>query len=144
MLSCHKLLIETWRPNQYSMMASTNENIFRVTDPLWGESTGHQWIPLAKASDAELRCFFDVRLNKRFSKQPRRRWFETPSRSLWLRCNVQDWPADTFNIVDGPSCGIYAKSNNGGYCGDWNMRLYEATCVCLPWTYSLHYQVFTC
>ena len=28
-----------------------------VTDPLWGESTGHQWIPPAKASDADLWCF---------------------------------------------------------------------------------------
>ena len=27
---------------------------FRVTGPLWGESTGHRWIPLTKASDAEL------------------------------------------------------------------------------------------
>ena len=25
--------------------------------PLWGESTGHRWIPLTKASDAELWCF---------------------------------------------------------------------------------------
>ena len=29
--------------------------------------------------------FFD--LNKRLSKQSRRRWFETPSRSLWRHCN---------------------------------------------------------
>ena len=28
------------------------------------------------------------RLNKRLSKQSRRRWFETPSRSLWRHCNV--------------------------------------------------------
>ena len=27
-------------------------------------------------------------LNKRLSKQSRRRWFETPSRSLWRHCNV--------------------------------------------------------
>ena len=27
--------------------------------------------------------FFDLRLNKRLGKQSRRRWFETPSRSLW-------------------------------------------------------------
>ena len=26
--------------------ASSNGNIFRVTGPLWGEFTGHQWIPL--------------------------------------------------------------------------------------------------
>ena len=44
--------------------------------PLWGESIGHRWIPLTKASDADLRCF-DLRLNKRLSKQWRRRWFET-------------------------------------------------------------------
>ena len=34
--------------------------------------------------------FFDLRLNKRFSKRSRRRWFETPLRSLWCHCNV--WP----------------------------------------------------
>ena len=31
--------------------------------------------------------FFDLRLNKRLSKQSRRLWFETPSPSLWLHCN---------------------------------------------------------
>ena len=38
-------------------MTPSNENIFRVTVPLWGEFTGHRWIPLTKASDVELRCF---------------------------------------------------------------------------------------
>ena len=32
--------------------------------------------------------FFDVRLNKWLGKQPRRRWFETPSRPLWRHCNA--------------------------------------------------------
>ena len=32
--------------------------------------------------------FFYLRLNKRFSKQSRRRQFETPSRSFWRHCNV--------------------------------------------------------
>ena len=40
------------------MMTSSNGNIFRVTGPLWGEFTGDRWIPLTKASDAEL--FFDL------------------------------------------------------------------------------------
>ena len=31
--------------------------------------------------------FFDLRLNKGFSKQPRRRWFYTSSRPLWRHCN---------------------------------------------------------
>ena len=38
-------------------MTSSNGNIFRVTGPLWGESTGHRWIPLTKASNAERWCF---------------------------------------------------------------------------------------
>ena len=32
--------------------------------------------------------FFDLRLKKRLGNQSRRRWFETPSRSLWCHCNV--------------------------------------------------------
>ena len=34
-----------------------NGNIFRVTGPLWGEFTGDRWIPLTKASNAELWSF---------------------------------------------------------------------------------------
>ena len=37
--------------------------------------------------------FFDLRLNKRLSKQSRRRWFETPSRLLWRHCNAILTPA---------------------------------------------------
>ena len=39
------------------MMTSSNGNIYRVTDHLCGEFTGHRWIPRTKASDAELWCF---------------------------------------------------------------------------------------
>ena len=42
------------------MMMSSNGNIFRVTGSFWGESTGHRWIPLTKASDAEVRCFLSA------------------------------------------------------------------------------------
>ena len=38
-------------------MTSSNGNIIRVTGPLCVEFTGHRWIPLTKASDAELWCF---------------------------------------------------------------------------------------
>ena len=71
-----------------SMMTSSNGNIIRVTDHLWGEFTGHRWIPRTKASDAEL-CFdvfFDLRLKKRLSKQSWGWWFGTPSRPLWRHC----------------------------------------------------------
>ena len=40
-----------------NMMMSSNGNIFHVTDPLLGEITGHRWIPLTKASEAELWYF---------------------------------------------------------------------------------------
>ena len=69
------------------MMTSSNGNFFRVTGFLCGEFTGHRWIPRTKASDAELWCFFDLHLNQLLSKQRRRRWFETPSLSLWRHCS---------------------------------------------------------
>ena len=40
------------------MMTPSNRYIFRVTGPLWWESTGHRWTPLTKVSDAELLMFF--------------------------------------------------------------------------------------
>ena len=69
------------------MMTSSNGNIFCVTGHLCVEFTGHRWIPRTKFSDAEFWCFFDLRLNKRLSKQSRSWWFETPSSSLWRYCN---------------------------------------------------------
>ena len=42
------------------MMKSSNRNIFRVTSPLRGETTGHRWIPLTKVSYAELWCFLII------------------------------------------------------------------------------------
>ena len=50
-------------------MTSSYGNIFRVTGHLCAEFTGHRWIPCTKASDAELWCFFDLRLKKRLSNQ---------------------------------------------------------------------------
>ena len=39
------------------IMTSSNGNIFGVTGSLCGEFTGDRWIPLTKASDAEIWCF---------------------------------------------------------------------------------------
>ena len=91
------------------MMTSSNGHIFRVTGLWCGEFTGHRWIPLTKASDAELWCFFDLRLNKRLSKQSRLWWFETPSRSLWRQCN------DAFDFIPNSVCTlvcVYFKSGS--------------------------------
>ena len=84
------LFIEKWLPPWCwgNMTMSSNGNIFRVTGPLCGEFTSHRWIPLTqRPATQSLDVFFDLPLNKRLSKQPRRRWFETPSRSLSRHCN---------------------------------------------------------
>ena len=44
----------------------------------------HSQRPATRSFDA----FFDLRLNKRLSKQSRRWWYETPSSSLWCHWNV--------------------------------------------------------
>ena len=72
------------------MMTSSNGNMFRVTgfcavnspvtvgnSPVTGEFPSHR--PVTRSFNV----FFDLHLNKRLSKQSRRRWFETPSLSLW-------------------------------------------------------------
>ena len=68
----------------YRMRRSWNGNIFRVTGHLWGDPPVTDRFP----SQRSMTRSFDLRLNKCLSKQPRRRWFETPSRSLWRHCNV--------------------------------------------------------
>ena len=39
------------------ILTSSSGNTFRVTGHLWGESVGHRWIPLTKASDTEIWCY---------------------------------------------------------------------------------------
>ena len=65
------------------MMTSSNGNIFRVTGPLCGEFTGPGEFPTQSPVTRSFDVFFDLRLNKRLSKQPWGWWFETPSWSLW-------------------------------------------------------------
>ena len=76
-------------PLNHCIMTSSNGNIFRVTGPLCGEFADLRWIPRTKASDAELWWFFDLRLNKRFSKQSWGWWFESLSIPFWSHCNGQ-------------------------------------------------------
>ena len=68
---------------RHSMMAWSNGNIFRVTGlcAVTGE------FPSQGAVTRNFDVFFDLRLNKRLSKQSRGWWFETPSRPLWRQCN---------------------------------------------------------
>ena len=42
------------------IMTSSHGSFFSVTGHLWGEFTGHRWIPLTKGQKCRLWCFFDV------------------------------------------------------------------------------------
>ena len=53
-----------------SMMTSSNGNIFRVTGPLCGEFTGPGEFPTQRPVTRSFDVLFDLRLNKRLSKQP--------------------------------------------------------------------------
>ena len=64
-----------------------------------------RWIPHTKASDADIWCFFDLRLNKRLNKQSWGWWFETLSRPFWRHRN-EDFvysPHGGF-VTNGPVC----------------------------------------
>ena len=72
---------------RFYMMTSSKGNIFRVIGHLRGEFTGPHWIPCIKPVTRSFDFFFDLRLNKRLSKQSWGWWFETLSRPLWCHNN---------------------------------------------------------
>ena len=86
------------------MMTSSNGNIFRVIGPLWrhhdvikvfsaslticaGNSPVPGEFPTQRLVMRSFDVFFDLRLNKRLSKQSWGWWIETQSRPLWRHCN---------------------------------------------------------
>ena len=79
------------------VMTSSNWNNFRVTGPLWGESTVYRWLPPQRPVTRCLVVFFDMRLNYiLLSNQSRLRWFETTSHSLLRHstdtcCKLYSW-----------------------------------------------------
>ena len=80
----------------------SNGNIFRVTGPLCREFTGPGEFPAQRPVTRSFDVFFDMRPNKRLSKQPWGWWFETPSwsyimTSMWW----QEWyrSARTVSIL---------------------------------------------
>ena len=73
---------------RHTMMTSSNGNIFHVTAPLCGEFTGPGEFPTQRPVTRSFDVYFDLRLNKRLSKQPWDWWFETLSWSLWRHRNA--------------------------------------------------------
>ena len=71
-----------------AIMTSSNGNTFCVTGHLWGEPLVTGGFPSQKPMTQPFDVFFDLCLNIQLGKQSRRRWFETPSRSLWRHYNA--------------------------------------------------------
>ena len=69
------------------MMTSSNGNIFRVTGHLCGKSPLPGEFPTQRPVTRSFDVFYDLRLNKRLSKQWWGWWFETQSRPLWRHRN---------------------------------------------------------
>ena len=69
------------------IMTSSNGNIFRVTGHLCGKFTGSRWIPTQRPVTRIFDVYFDLRPNKRLSKQSWGWWFETVSPPLWRHRN---------------------------------------------------------
>ena len=95
------------------MMTSSNGNIFRLpaicagNSPLTGEFPAQR--PVTRSFDV----FFDLRLNKRLSKQSWGWWFETPSRSLWRQSNGADVCSNQWH-----RCNKLSSEQNGRYFAD--------------------------
>ena len=73
---------------------------------LCGEFTGPRWIPHKIPVTRSFDVFFDLRLNKRLSKQCWGWWFETLSRPLWRHRNVSGWPL--FSDV---TCNLWRQTH---------------------------------
>ena len=81
----------TWWCHQMEPF-STLLDLCARNSPVAGE------FPSQKSEPRGFEVFFDLSLNKRLSKQSRRQWFETPSRSLWRHYNENRKLASQRNV----------------------------------------------
>ena len=94
-------------PPKLHMMTSSNGNIFRVTGPLCGEFTGPGEFPTQRPVTRSFDVFFDLRPNKRLSKQWRGWWFETLSCPFWRHRNEENRVHILWDILCVPTCIPY-------------------------------------
>ena len=80
--------------------------------PLCGEFTGPGEFPAQRPVTRCFDVFFDLRLNKRLSKQWWGWWFETPSWSLWRHRNTHK---NTLWLVIGKAFGFTPLSFSNIY-----------------------------
>ena len=100
----------------HDMMTSSNGNIFRVTGPLCGQFAGPGEFPAQRPVTRSFDVFFDLRPNKRLSKQPRGWWFETLSWSLW-----RQWNDNPIHCVPAHQWPQHVPALNCSWC--WTIPL---------------------
>ena len=112
--------------------SSSNGNIFRVTGHLCGNSPITGEFPALRPVTRSFDVFFDLRLNKRLSKQSGRWWFETLSRPLWRHSNDitmfytlgmgqwRTWRSGSYMLYEYPS--LFKNCISG-------LRLNECQCM---------------
>ena len=92
--------------------------------PATGEFSSQR--PVTRSFDV----FFDLRLNKRLSKQSWGWWLETTSRSLWRRCNVI--LAAPWNATERCRFGLKSQTKNPNReWYEYNLPCNALTCVTL-------------
>ena len=101
--------------------------------PVTGELPAQR--PVTRSFDV----FFDLRLNKRISKQSRRWWFETPSCSLWCHCNVSFFSVVSSTMGKYASVRMNAPVRVKHFWRIWLQNWPESTDICdITWTKDTH------
>ena len=82
-------ILNVWLPQEYVVMVTwSNKNIFQVTGPLCGNSPVTVEFLSQRPVMRSFDVFFDLQLNKGWSKQSWLQRSETPLCSLWCHCNL--------------------------------------------------------
>ena len=123
-----------------TMMTSSNGNIFRVTGHLCREFTGPDEFPTQRPVMRSFHVYFDLRPNKRLSKQSWGWWFETLWRPLWRHHN--DWEANMDGLVQDCSNSIanalellqsYTKPSIYSNSQEAHGNVFTLLCFALVW-----------
>ena len=78
---CQRVVVPVWWRHQMETFSALLA-LRAGNSPVTGE------FPSQRSVTRSLDVFFDLRLTKRVSKQSKRQWFETRSRSFWRHCDV--------------------------------------------------------
>ena len=85
----HSLMIYEFTPESLSWWRHQMETFSALLAICAGNSPVPGEFPAQRPVTRSFDVFFDLRLNKRLSKQPWGWWFETPAWSLWRHHNVK-------------------------------------------------------